>query len=86
MMGSLLSTGRAAPSSTEYEPIPLSPAYPCTAGAVTAVLQGDRKYKAQAPLSSDFAAQMLTQELERARRTASTRFIRAALCRWSILG
>ncbi len=61
MMGSLLSTGASGAFFYEYEPIPLSPAYPCKGWGSYGVLEGDRKYSAQAPLSQYFAAQMLTQ-------------------------
>jgi hypothetical protein len=61
MMGSLLSTGANGAFFYEYEPIPLSPAYPCHGWGSYGVLEGNRKYEAQAPLSQYFAAQMLTQ-------------------------
>lgn len=61
MMGSLLSTGANGAFFYEYEPIPLSPAYPCHGWGSYGVLEGNNKYKAQAPLSQYFAAQMLTQ-------------------------
>jgi len=61
MMGSLLSTGANGAFFYEYEPIPLSPAYPCSGWGSYGVLEGNRKYTAQAPLSQYFAAQMLTQ-------------------------
>jgi hypothetical protein len=62
LMGSLLSTGANGGFFYEYEPIPLSPAYPCNGWGSYGVLQGDRDYQAQAPLSQYFAAQMLTQD------------------------
>jgi hypothetical protein len=61
MMGSLLSTGANGAFFYEYEPIPLSPAYPCKGWGSYGVLEGNRKYEAQAPLSQYFSAQMLTQ-------------------------
>lgn len=62
MVGSLLSTGANGAFFYEYEPIPLSPAFPCHGWGSYGVLQGDAKYQAQAPLSQYFAAQMLTQD------------------------
>ena len=61
MMGSLLSSGANGGFFYEYEPIPLSPSDPCHGWGTYGVLEGDGKYKAQAPLSQYFAAQMLTQ-------------------------
>jgi hypothetical protein len=61
MMGSLLSTGANGGFFYEYEPIPLSPAYPCKGWGSYGVLQGNKMYAAQAPLSQYFGAQMLTQ-------------------------
>jgi hypothetical protein len=61
MIGSLLSTGANGAFFYEYEPIPLSPAYPCQGWGSYGVLQGNEKYAAQAPLSQYFGAQMLTQ-------------------------
>jgi hypothetical protein len=62
MIGSLLSTGANGAFFYEYEPIPLSPAFPCHGWGTYGVLEGDAKYQAQAPLSQYFAAQMLTQD------------------------
>jgi hypothetical protein len=61
LMGSLLSTGANGAVFYEYEPIPLSPAYPCSGWGSYGVLEGNKNYVAQAPLSQFFAAQMLTQ-------------------------
>jgi hypothetical protein len=61
MMGSVLSSGANGAFFYEYEPIPLSPSDPCPGWGTYGVLQGDRNYKAQAPLAQYFAAQMLTQ-------------------------
>jgi hypothetical protein len=61
MMGSLLSTGANGAFFYEYEPIPLSPAYPCRGWGSYGVLEGNKHYAAQAPVSQYFAAQMLTQ-------------------------
>jgi hypothetical protein len=61
LMGSLLSTGASGAFYYEYEPIPLSPSYPCHGWGTYGVLEGNRNYKAQEPLSQYFAAQMLTQ-------------------------
>ncbi|HEY3637403.1 MAG TPA: discoidin domain-containing protein [Rhizomicrobium sp.] len=61
MMGSLLSTGANGAFYYEYEPIPLSPAYPCHGWGTYGVLEGNKNYAAQAPLSQYFSAQMLTQ-------------------------
>ena len=61
LMGSLLSTGANGGFFYEYEPIPLSPAYPCRGWGSYGVLQGNTHYVAKAPLSQYFAAQMLTQ-------------------------
>jgi len=61
MMGALLSTGANGAFFYEYEPIPLSPSDPCHGWGTYGVLLGDKNYKAQAPLSQYFAAQMLTQ-------------------------
>jgi hypothetical protein len=61
MMGSLLSAKANGGFFYEYEPIPLSPSDPCPGWGTYGVLQGDRSYKAQAPLSQFFGAQMLTQ-------------------------
>ena len=61
LMGSLLSAGANGGFFYEYEPIPLSPAYPCSGWGSYGVLEGNNKYKAQAPLSQYFAAQMLTE-------------------------
>jgi len=61
MVGSLLSTGANGAFFYEYEPIPLSPAFPCHGWGSYGVLEGDAKYQAQAPLSQYFAAQMLAQ-------------------------
>jgi hypothetical protein len=41
--------------------IPLSPAYPCSGWGSYGVLEGNKNYVAQEPLSQFFAAQMLTQ-------------------------
>ena len=62
MIGSLPSTGANGAFFYEYEPIPLSPAFPCHGWGTYGVLEGDAKYQAQAPLSQYFAAQMLTQD------------------------
>ena len=51
MMGSLLSTGANGAFFYEYEPIPLSPAYPCDGWGSYGVLEGNNKYKAEARLS-----------------------------------
>ncbi|HWA89478.1 MAG TPA: discoidin domain-containing protein [Rhizomicrobium sp.] len=61
MMGTLLSTGANGGFFYEYEPIPLHRAGNCRGFGSYGVLLGDRNYKAQAPLSQYFAAQMLTQ-------------------------
>jgi len=61
MMGSALSSGANGAFFYEYEPIPLSPSDPCKGWGTYGVLQGDKNYAAQAPLSQYFAAQMLTQ-------------------------
>lgn len=61
MMGSLLAAGGKGAFFYEYEPIPLSPSDPCRGWGSYGVLQGDRNYKAQAPLSQYFAAQLLTR-------------------------
>jgi hypothetical protein len=61
MMGSLLSSGASGAFFYEYEPIPLSPAYPCKGWGSYGVLEGNNQYTAQTPLSQYFAAQMLTQ-------------------------
>ncbi len=61
MMGSLLSAKANGAFFYEYEPIPLSPSDPCPGWGTYGVLQGDRNYKAQAPLSQYFGAQMVTQ-------------------------
>lgn len=61
MIGSLLSTGANGAFFYEYEPIPLSPSDPCHGWGTYGVLEGDRGYKAQAPLSQYFAAQMIAQ-------------------------
>jgi hypothetical protein len=61
LMGTLLSTGANGGFFYEYEPIPLSPSYPCRGWGSYGVLEGNRNYQAQAPLSQYFAAQMLTQ-------------------------
>ncbi|HLY05390.1 MAG TPA: discoidin domain-containing protein [Rhizomicrobium sp.] len=62
MIGSLLATGSNGAFFYEYEPIPLSPAYPCRGWGTYGVLEGDKKYRAGAPLSQYFAAQMVTQD------------------------
>jgi hypothetical protein len=61
MVATLLTVGGAGAFYYEYEPIPLSPAYPCHGWGTYGVLLGNRKYVAQAPLSQFFGAQMLTQ-------------------------
>jgi hypothetical protein len=61
MMGSALSSGANGAFFYEYEPIPLSRSDPCRGWGTYGVLQGDRNYSAQAPLSQFFTAQMLTQ-------------------------
>jgi len=61
MMGSLLSANANGGFFYEYEPIPLSPSDPCPGWGTYGVLEGDRTYTAQAPLSQFFGAQMLTQ-------------------------
>ncbi len=61
MMGSLLSTGANGAFFYEYEPIPLSPSDPCRGWGTYGVLEGDAKYKAQAPLSQYFAAEMVAR-------------------------
>jgi len=61
LMGSLLSSGANGAFFYEYEPIPLSSSDPCPGFGTYGALLGDRNYKAQAPLSQFFAAQMLTQ-------------------------
>jgi hypothetical protein len=58
--GSLLSTGASGFFDYEYEPIPLSRAYPCAGWGTYGVLLGNAKYQAQAPLAQYFAAQILT--------------------------
>jgi hypothetical protein len=60
LIGSALTQGAAGVFFYEYEPIPLSPSYPCKGWGSYGVLLGDRHYTAQAPLSQYFAAQMLT--------------------------
>jgi hypothetical protein len=62
LIGATLSNGGAGVFFYEYEPIPLSPSYPCHGWGSYGVLQGNRKYAAQAPLSQFFAARMLTQD------------------------
>jgi hypothetical protein len=62
MIGSLLSTGASGAFFYQYEPIPLSPAYPCSGWGTYGVLQGNAHYVAQAPLSQYFAAQMVTTQ------------------------
>jgi hypothetical protein len=61
LIGGTLSHGGAGVFYYEYEPIPLSPSYPCHGWGTYGVLQGDRKYAAQAPLAQFFAAQMVTR-------------------------
>jgi hypothetical protein len=61
LMGTLLSSGANGGFFYEYEPIPLSPAFPCHGWGSYGVLEGNSNYQAQAPLSQYFAAQMLTQ-------------------------
>ncbi|MBV8799804.1 MAG: discoidin domain-containing protein [Alphaproteobacteria bacterium] len=61
MMGSLLSAGANGAFFYEYEPIPLSRSWPCSGWGSYGALEGNRDYKAQAPLSQYFAAQMLSQ-------------------------
>jgi len=60
MAGTLLSVGGAGAFLYEYEPIPLSPAFPCHGWGTYGVLLGNKQYQAQAPLSQFFAARMLT--------------------------
>jgi hypothetical protein len=60
LAGSLLSSGANGFFFYEYEPIPLSPAYPCSGWGTYGVLQGNAHYTAQAPLAQFFAAQLLT--------------------------
>ena len=60
MIGSLLNTGANGAFFYEYEPIPLSRAYPCPGWGTYGALLGNNKYAAQAPLSQFFAAQLLT--------------------------
>jgi len=61
MIGALLSTGANGAFFYEYEPIPLSPAWPCRGWGSYGVLEGNSNYEAQAPLSQYFAAQLVTQ-------------------------
>jgi hypothetical protein len=61
MMGSLLSTGANGGFFYEYEPIPLSRSFPCPGRGTYGVLEGNKDYTAQAPLSQYFGAQLLTQ-------------------------
>jgi hypothetical protein len=61
VVGETLSQGGAGVFYYEYEPIPLSPSYPCHGWGTYGVLLGDRKYAAQAPLSQFFAARLVTQ-------------------------
>ena len=61
MMGALLSSGGSGGFFYEYEPIPLSPSFPCQGWGSYGVLEGNGKYEAKAPLSQYFAARMLTQ-------------------------
>jgi hypothetical protein len=61
LVGTLLSTGGDGVFYYEYEPIPLSPAYPCSGWGTYGLLLGNKDYAAQAPLAQDFGAQVLTQ-------------------------
>ena len=70
LMGSLLSSGANGAFYYEYEPIPLSSSDPCKGFGTYGALLGDRNYKAQAPLSQYFAAQMLTQDWSARQRHA----------------
>lgn len=45
----------------EYEPYPLSPAYPCRGWGTYGIRLGNQHFRAGAPLAQFFAAQMLTQ-------------------------
>lgn len=60
MVGSLLSAGGSGATFYEYEPIPLSPSFPCHGWGSYGVLLGNGQYKAQAPLSQYWAAQLMT--------------------------
>jgi hypothetical protein len=62
MIGSLLSHGGAGAFFYEYEPIPLSPAYPCKGWGTYGLLLGNRSYTAQAPLAQYFGANLLATE------------------------
>ncbi len=62
MAATLLSVGGAGAFLYEYEPIPLSPAFPCHGWGTYGVLLGNKQYQAQAPLSQFFAARMLTSD------------------------
>jgi hypothetical protein len=59
LIGSTLGNGGSGVFFYEYEPIPLSPAYPCKGWGTYGVLLGDAAYTAQAPLSQYFAANLL---------------------------
>jgi hypothetical protein len=61
LMGSLLSAGANGAFFYEYEPIPLSPSFPCAGWGSYGVIEGDKNYQAQYPVSQYFAAQMLTE-------------------------
>lgn len=62
MMGTLLSQGGAGAFFYEYEPIPLSRAYPCPGWGSYGVLRGDARYRAGQKLAQYWAARVLTTE------------------------
>jgi hypothetical protein len=62
LMGTALTDGSAGVFFYEYEPIPLSPSFPCKGWGSYGILQGSQKYAAQAPLSQYFAARVMTQD------------------------
>jgi hypothetical protein len=62
LIGSTLSYGGAGAFFYEYEPIPLSPAYPCSGYGTYGLLLGNAKYVAGAPLAQYFGAQLVATQ------------------------
>ena len=62
LIGSTLSNGGAGVFFYEYEPIPLSPSFPCSGWGTYGLLLGNKTYTAQAPLAQYFGANLLATQ------------------------
>ncbi len=62
LVGATLSNGGAGVFFYEYEPIPLSPSYPCSGWGTYGLLLGNGKYTARVPLAQDYGAQLVATQ------------------------